>query len=889
MPVRVKQRHLDLANSRQEERHLETLKQKIVGVLLAWGHPINVSIKDTTGRTILHVRAKEFEQQPILDLPSKPANFDIHTVRSILSQAKLIDPWERETWTRISGRSSRVSVEGAVSLQPGPSKRAQFISLNIKYLDHEGGDSLLYEVINRLFAASNFGNDDTERQDENSIFHGHKEDRKGIEHARKQLRGCGKGIDRWPIFSLRILLKDNAKAAPNGPRRVTQEQDIIGEVAKVIEAMFIKFLDDNNFKPRRPKRSRSKKESSNTISNRSAKPFASTSSRIDKQMFMSALETKLSDGQCINLARNFGGAGDLSELENTLSLSSSPLNNTKVPSFRSQGTRYDTEAFQHWSRIKSGNRHHSQEILEHNIASEISPIVKLDKTRNQGTEMVSGGNTSINSSPDADLPSKGCPSSCVTSQRILLSNVKELPSVGLDNMNTVQAAEQAIISPCEMPLVAHPDEVVLWTNPVSKATVQINARTGLVETHQPKSSTIKPNMALSSPRATPGPQHNPCENRNNTVTSSLPTKSTKASWANGFVQSWKNPTFSPAEERIPQVTYKGLGLDFPGNLIGNSHQCLRTDVETVFEESSYSSSIAFSKHGLLHAQVVAQVDKKFILVCIKNTNPTRVSGHNLAKETEVLALVDQHAADERIRVEELYARVCAPKLAQSPASTSLMGHDGLLSAVATIRLSKPLVFEVSHLEKQLFADHASHFAAWGILYELNLHDQSTTPTTSSTQCKVIVKALPDSIAERCRVEPKLLIDLIRGEVWKHQDSSVKTPDIKGRKTAGWLSHIGNCPQGIVDMLVSRSCRSAIMFNDELSKEQCTSLVQRLAQCAFPFQCAHGRPSIIPLVDMRNEFVRCEPGAAAFGTRRAASNSSDDSFGFSRAWKTRNVL
>ena len=40
-----------------------------------------------------------------------------------------------------------------------------------------------------------------------------------------------------------------------------------------------------------------------------------------------------------------------------------------------------------------------------------------------------------------------------------------------------------------------------------------------------------------------------------------------------------------------------------------------------------------------------------------------------------------------------------------------------------------------------------------------------------------------------------------------------------------------------------------MFNDVLSKEECEALVQRLATCAFPFQCAHGRPSMVPLVNL----------------------------------------
>ena len=43
-----------------------------------------------------------------------------------------------------------------------------------------------------------------------------------------------------------------------------------------------------------------------------------------------------------------------------------------------------------------------------------------------------------------------------------------------------------------------------------------------------------------------------------------------------------------------------------------------------------------------------------------------------------------------------------------------------------------------------------------------------------------------------------------------------------------------------------------MFNDVLSVEECTNLLRRLASTAFPFQCAHGRPSMIPLLDLGHD-------------------------------------
>lgn len=42
---------------------------------------------------------------------------------------------------------------------------------------------------------------------------------------------------------------------------------------------------------------------------------------------------------------------------------------------------------------------------------------------------------------------------------------------------------------------------------------------------------------------------------------------------------------------------------------------------------------------------------------------------------------------------------------------------------------------------------------------------------------------------------------------------------------------------------------AIKFGDPLDQSQCEELIKDLAKCDLPFQCAHGRPSIIPILDM----------------------------------------
>lgn len=59
-----------------------------------------------------------------------------------------------------------------------------------------------------------------------------------------------------------------------------------------------------------------------------------------------------------------------------------------------------------------------------------------------------------------------------------------------------------------------------------------------------------------------------------------------------------------------------------------------------------------------------------------------------------------------------------------------------------------------------------------------------------------------------------------------------------------------------------------MFNDVLSTEECRLLVDRLAGCAFPFQCAHGRPSMVPLVDIGG-------GGEVFGLGKSGNREGDE--------------
>jgi DNA mismatch repair ATPase MutL len=70
-----------------------------------------------------------------------------------------------------------------------------------------------------------------------------------------------------------------------------------------------------------------------------------------------------------------------------------------------------------------------------------------------------------------------------------------------------------------------------------------------------------------------------------------------------------------------------------------------------------------------------------------------------------------------------------------------------------------------------------------------------------------------------------------------------------RTSLGRFYYAGIRPPAVARVLNSKACRGAIMFGDPLSPYECAALLERLARTRFPFQCAHGRPSMVPLVTL----------------------------------------
>ncbi|KAL8849991.1 MAG: hypothetical protein Q9221_005097 [Calogaya cf. arnoldii] len=809
MPVRVKQRGMTSSYENGHQRQWETIRKSIVGTVLAWHSPVTVVVRGPGGdrKMILRNKTVESVQDREDHRASRPLNLAYSC--SILSQAGYIDPDVKETWIKTSARTPFMAIRGAFSLRPVPSKRTQFLSLGIRYLSPDTGASILYNEINRIFALSSFGISDNPSDDEIATEKKSKDRRyKQDGPTNKQLRGTGKGVDRWPMFVIRIEMGEDVPAKGLGGRDILERESTLASIVKVLEAMTTGFLTDHHFRPRtRQKRRRpgSSQSTHSVLKNAQGGEKASatpSSSSVSTPMSRPG-SSRRTDGK--TRTTTFG--------DDTLSCG------IQLPKVHIDRCHY-AETFSGWSRIKSGT------------------------TRGIG---------------DGCLDAK--------------TNVYEHSAMQHDTPS-VQSPQEALQGgPSE--LVS--EDTFTWIDPVTKVPCLLNSRTGQSVPHVSErtsaskiSGTCEDGVLQSAKR----------------ITNRLPRYASTSvapkadSWVGCFLKSWNNPVFSPAtEQAIPQVSFEGPRLDTPNALHARHRGCLHRDIEKAFTDASTTlPSAKLSKTGLLNAKIISQVDKKFILVL---TDHVPHDGNVTSKalvEYQTLALIDQHAADERIRIEALLAELCIPPLPETLGLNPSLG-------ITTTLLPKPIAFQIKTQEHRLFDAHAHHFARWGILYDLTKPPQATCSTLNTTT-SIRVKYLPPVIAERCRLEPKLLIDLLRREVWTREEEGRKTQPSKAtptavdtnesnRPSATWLTQLTTCPQGIIDMLNSRACRSAIMFNDELTPTECKTLVARLAHCKFPFQCAHGRPSMVPLVAV------CQDG----GGGGIGGFEEEKGGGFADAWKS----
>ena len=75
-----------------------------------------------------------------------------------------------------------------------------------------------------------------------------------------------------------------------------------------------------------------------------------------------------------------------------------------------------------------------------------------------------------------------------------------------------------------------------------------------------------------------------------------------------------------------------------------------------------------------------------------------------------------------------------------------------------------------------------------------------------------------------------------------------------------------------------------MFNDVLSREKCQRLVEEVAETVFPFMCAHGRNSMVPLVYLDGDGEGGQEGMDGGEIQRGFGAKEERAEGFGVAYR-----
>ncbi|XP_074308711.1 DNA mismatch repair protein MLH3 isoform X2 [Silene latifolia] len=207
---------------------------------------------------------------------------------------------------------------------------------------------------------------------------------------------------------------------------------------------------------------------------------------------------------------------------------------------------------------------------------------------------------------------------------------------------------------------------------------------------------------------------------------------------------------------------------------------------------------SINRSFLESAKVLSQVESKFI--------PVVGSG--------ILAVIDQHAADERIRLEEMRQKILS----------------GELLSITYLKEEKELV--LPEIGYQLLCNYAESIQHWG--WKCNIFRQEPGSFSKNLDLLNDHASHPRLLAVPCVLGVKLSdVDLL--------EYLEQLADTDGSSTI---------PPSVVRILNYKACRGAIMFGDKLLPSECSLIVEELKRTSLCFQCAHGRPTTAPLVNLK---------------------------------------
>jgi DNA mismatch repair protein MLH3 len=803
MPVRIKHRAAQSSAHRHQTWH--ALKHKIVALMLAWPYPCKIKINDEEDSSRnLRLAGSDPSQPATLSARSLRAHdgasikYNVQDALSVLFQAE-IAPWESwRSWTPVSAATNFLHLEGMICSKPAPTRACQFVALGIRALDGIESHKELYEYANRVFAKSTFSEIDQTSRDLSADVAKH--DVRRLNVRAPNTRGS---VDRYAMFCFRFAIK-----APM-PRNVDSENvspKSLQPFLDLLRLTITAWLEKYHFIKHKGQLEDSRHPTSTTSQDPATRKEGSirlAAKYVDQIACVTGIPSKLEKFQYVKSVDASSHLPSLSAI-----------------------------------RIGRSTSAHNRSVRASCGEGPSTSVVTGDATRERLFEVTD----QRESRPAFNLPQT----------KTIDANVAGVPPDGISHF--AMLCEPRTTGPV-MP--AKENDVLHWIDPVSKLSYKINARTGVTipDSSRPvvafTPAELLPDInGVPQARSNPGgsaPEPSPCYHGH-----------ARGRSLAGVLADWHNPVFERRkEETITAAPMASLVQDKTSDHV-SLFQSSMARMQNGGRVANISATEVISREQLRTAKVIGQVDHKFILCKIQVPKTTDHS------ERDVLLLIDQHAASERIILEGLLREYGVPNML--PVRTSSPNGDACLRTADVSRytsFSDYLYYEdIPETECIRLQQYRKHFAAWGVFYEVSdlspsSNDSGEEHTAMGRLTRVRVKNLPRAIVERCTSTPSLCIEMIRAELYDDTRKPLSQRQLEMANSelhddevcAGaplWLKYISFCPQGILDMLNSRACRTAVMFNDNLSKSECEEIVRDLGLCVFPFVCAHGRKSIVPL-------------------------------------------
>ncbi|KAE8746363.1 hypothetical protein FOCC_FOCC006858 [Frankliniella occidentalis] len=253
--------------------------------------------------------------------------------------------------------------------------------------------------------------------------------------------------------------------------------------------------------------------------------------------------------------------------------------------------------------------------------------------------------------------------------------------------------------------------------------------------------------------------------------------------------------------------------EFSSNLAAES-QVKNASVQELSKSDIKIYNVAFpytfTKDIFHKLRVLGQLDNKFIVT---------IAAHNLNRE--VIVLFDQHAVHERIPYKQ---------------------HDGSATwRSSSVEPSLPL--PLSMIEVRILESYKKKMEQLGFCFTVS--DSSSIEVQRVPTC-LLLRENREVTGRGVSVLRQHLESLIREQV----DSLLNTRGVG-------TDH----PKIIQNVISSEACRGAVKFGHSLTIADCQAFLHNLSTCKLPFQCAHGRPALVPIADLsmlKEKLPRAKP-------------------------------